>query len=208
MHFGRKHETAPSDPFSDDAAANTFTPQAASEHGEVQKPVSGHAFNLLSLDGGGIKGVSSLIILQRIMNFVRDIENAARRDQRKPEDHRERKPVDYFDLCGGTSTGGLIAIMLFRLEMSCGEALAANETMSRIIFSPKLGSIDLDELGPVGRFFGRIWLDMKALTGRSQFSYKPLETAIDTVVSQYPLDDDDRTQLGDAALIKASQGQM
>jgi patatin-like phospholipase/acyl hydrolase len=28
-------------------------------------------------------------------------------------------PCDYFDLIGGTSTGGLIAIMLGRLRMVC-----------------------------------------------------------------------------------------
>jgi patatin-like phospholipase/acyl hydrolase len=44
------------------------------------------------IDGGGIRGLSSLIILQHLMKKV------------NPED--PPKPCDYFDLIGGTSTGG------------------------------------------------------------------------------------------------------
>jgi patatin-like phospholipase/acyl hydrolase len=61
---------------------------------------------ILSLDGGGIRGLSTLLILKNILDSVR----------------RESKidsllPCEYFDLIGGTSTGGLIAIMLGRLGM-------------------------------------------------------------------------------------------
>jgi patatin-like phospholipase/acyl hydrolase len=52
----------------------------------------GKDLNLLSLDGGGIRGLSSLYILQRLMEAV---------DQQRPP-----KPCDYFDLIAGTSTGG------------------------------------------------------------------------------------------------------
>lgn len=47
-------------------------------------------------DGGGIRGISSLLILERIMESIRDSQNL---------DHVPR-PCDYFDLIGGTSTGG------------------------------------------------------------------------------------------------------
>lgn len=47
---------------------------------------------LLSLDGGGVKGLSTLIILQRLMRMI-DAENP-------PE------PCQVFDMIGGTSTGG------------------------------------------------------------------------------------------------------
>ncbi|TEB33373.1 hypothetical protein FA13DRAFT_1627020, partial [Coprinellus micaceus] len=49
---------------------------------------------LLSLDGGGIRGVSPLRILKRIMEKVAIIEN-------KPD----IKPCEYFDMIAGTSTG-------------------------------------------------------------------------------------------------------
>lgn len=60
---------------------------------------------ILSLDGGGVRGLSSLMILQELMEEIgHDAEVVP-------------KPCEYFDLIGGTSTGGLIAIMLGLLEM-------------------------------------------------------------------------------------------
>jgi len=56
----------------------------------------GKNLNLLSLDGGGVRGLSSLYILQRIM-FSIDPDNPP-------------KPCDYFDMIGGTSTGGYVSM--------------------------------------------------------------------------------------------------
>jgi len=53
---------------------------------------------MLSLDGGGVRGLSSLYVLKRIM----DGHNAERRRLGQSL----QKPVDIFDLIGGTSTGG------------------------------------------------------------------------------------------------------
>jgi patatin-like phospholipase/acyl hydrolase len=66
-----------------------------------------HQPRILSLDGGGVRGLSSLVILDEIMKEIK------RRDglQEVP------LPCKYFDLIGGTSTGGLVAIMLGRLRM-------------------------------------------------------------------------------------------
>jgi patatin-like phospholipase/acyl hydrolase len=62
---------------------------------------------ILSLDGGGVRGLSSLLILRDIMA---DIENRIGLGATP-------KPCEYFDLIGGTGTGGLIAIMLGILGM-------------------------------------------------------------------------------------------
>lgn len=176
----------------------------------IPRPKSGStdAYNLLALDGGGVKGISSVIILQKIMERVREIENEAKRSKGLPTDPEERRPVDYFDLAGGTSTGGLIAVMLFRLEMKCSDAVDQYTSLSKMIFSPMLGTIHLDDYGKLGKFIGDVWLQIKVLTGRSQYSYKPLEKGIDAVVGAFPLDEDDKAKKGDAVLVKRSQGQM
>lgn len=47
------------------------------------------------IDGGGIRGISELVILEEIMHRVGRLGNVS-----KP------LPADYFDLICGTSTGG------------------------------------------------------------------------------------------------------
>ncbi|CAE6384865.1 unnamed protein product [Rhizoctonia solani] len=73
---------------------------------------------LLSLDGGGVRGISSLRILKDIMDRI------------KPG----ARPCDYFDLIAGTSTGGLIAIMLGRLRMSVDDCIQHYHSLAKHIF--------------------------------------------------------------------------
>jgi hypothetical protein len=46
----------------------------------------------------------------------------------------ELKPCDYFDLIGGTGTGGLIAIMLGRLRMGIEDCKSVYQEMTRFVF--------------------------------------------------------------------------
>ena len=62
---------------------------------------------ILSFDGGGIRGLSALLILRDIMIEIENKNGAA----------DPPKPCEVFDLICGTSTGGLIAIMLGLLDM-------------------------------------------------------------------------------------------
>lgn len=87
---------------------------------------------LLSLDGGRVRGISSMVILREIMNKVKELEQG-----KKIGDDSERLPCRYFDLAGGASTGGLAAIMLFRLEMSAPDVIDQYEGMATRIFSKK-----------------------------------------------------------------------
>ena len=66
--------------------------------GVVQEPaeVEAKPLHLLSLDGGGVRGLSSILILKEIMAQVNH--------DRKPGDWLQ--PWQVFDLIGGTSTGG------------------------------------------------------------------------------------------------------
>jgi patatin-like phospholipase/acyl hydrolase len=67
---------------------------------------------LLAIDGGGIRGVLSLLILARIESLL--IEESKRDDYRL---------VDYFDYVAGTSTGGIIAAGV-AMGMSVDDILA------------------------------------------------------------------------------------
>ncbi|KXJ94832.1 acyl transferase/acyl hydrolase/lysophospholipase, partial [Microdochium bolleyi] len=55
-------------------------------------------------------------------------------------DHVPR-PCDRFDLIGGTSTGGIIAIMLGRLGMTIDECIRAYKNVAQQAFTPKTTSI-------------------------------------------------------------------
>ena len=57
-------------------------------------------------DGGGIRGLSELLIIKEIMHRLMVEENAKRESDRQPLLTVLPKPCDYFDLIGGTSTGG------------------------------------------------------------------------------------------------------
>lgn len=174
----------------------------------IPKSGSTDIYNVLSIDGGGVRGISSVVILKRLMDRVRELENEASVEKGNPVDLNERKPVDYFDLGAGTSTGGLIALMLFRLEMNCTNVIASYNDLAKLVFQPKFGTISLHKLGRFGVWLGNCWLNVKAVTGREQYSHKPLEQAIDAVVSSHPLDEDDAAKKGDAYLLKESRGQM
>ncbi|KAI9863870.1 MAG: hypothetical protein M1813_003522 [Trichoglossum hirsutum] len=114
---------------------------------------------LLSLDGGGVRGLSTLYILKGLMTRLND----ERKDSQLPH----VKPCEIFDLIGGTSTGGLIAIMLGRLEMDIDECIEAYRGLMKTVFEKRRSLLSL-------RLNGNI---------KAQFSSKALETAIKQVIS-------------------------
>ncbi|CAE7228307.1 unnamed protein product, partial [Rhizoctonia solani] len=63
-------------------------------------------------DGGGVRGLSSLLILHEIMRRIRNAE-AINLD-----------PYEHFDIIAGTGTGGISACMLGRLQMPIEKAIA------------------------------------------------------------------------------------
>ena len=70
---------------------------ATEQEGE-SNPLDTTGLCLLSLDGGGVRGLSTLYILKIIMDRL----NHDRRAAALPP----VKPCEVFDLIGGTSTGG------------------------------------------------------------------------------------------------------
>ena len=97
---------------------------------EVRKgeigPREQRRLKLLSLDGGGVKGFFTILVIQRLVNEAQRLEGNSSSGKR---------PCDYFDLFGGTSTGGLLAIMLGRLQMDASSCIVAYRSLSKQIFS-------------------------------------------------------------------------
>lgn len=56
----------------------------------------GKNLRLLSLDGGGVRGLSGLYIIKRLMHEIDPLSTM--------------NPCEYFDMIGGTSTGGYIPL--------------------------------------------------------------------------------------------------
>ncbi|KAG8973043.1 hypothetical protein FRC05_009158 [Tulasnella sp. 425] len=116
-------------------------------------------------DGGGVRGIVSLIVLEQIMNEVAP----------------GAKPCEWFDLIGGTSTGGgrivpkegqstifrLIAIMLGRLRMSIRECIEAYRELSKDVFDVR--ALDLAF---------NLW-------DGHRFSGQKLKQAVEKIVAKY-----------------------
>ena len=81
---------------------------------------------LLSLDNGGTGALTSLYILLRLMDAIREINGV-----------HDIQPWQVFDLIGGSGVGGLLALMLGRLRMSVQECIDEYLEMSRVAFTPK-----------------------------------------------------------------------
>lgn len=121
---------------------------------DVLAPDTTQPLRILCLDGGGVRGISSLCILKELMLEV------AREKNRKlgknsamangdgsqdtgniPENQDSElecvKPCDYFDLICGTSTGGLIALMLGRMKYTVDDAIKKYASLAEEVFTSK-----------------------------------------------------------------------
>ncbi|KAE9970778.1 hypothetical protein EG327_010154 [Venturia inaequalis] len=145
-----------------------------------------HPLRLLSLDGGGVRGLSSLLIIQDLMQKVALEEKRLRI---RPRDNNDLPhPCDYFDLIGGTSTGGIIAILLGRLRLDVRDCIKIYLKMSAIIFRK-------DHSLRIGK--------AKIPTGPNRFSAAVLEAAVKTALKEYGFDENE--QLWDEGLFEEAE---
>lgn len=85
-------------------------------------------------------------------------------------DANDLNPYDIFDLVTGTSTGGLIAIMIGKLGMTLEECIQAYYRLSRKVFGKK------QSMGKLTRGFAREkW---------SKYSSRALENCINTILRE------------------------
>ncbi|KAG0083306.1 hypothetical protein BGZ93_001931 [Podila epicladia] len=143
-----------------------------------------HGARLLCLDGGGVRGIVSLIILDKIMKLVQDNEKL----------EVTPRPSKYFELAAGTSAGGITAIMLFRLHMTAQEAIEQYKSLSQEAFR-------LTFFGwGVPTFLEGFVSNIKVVFKTTRFDSKALDKAIENVVEKYGLDEDDKAKKGKAKL--------
>lgn len=142
-----------------DTLPNTMRVQRDGDQPRVRK--------ILSLDGGGVRGLSSLIILDYVMDMLSNMRGA------------RLEPWQEFDMIAGTSTGGLIAIMLGRLRMSVADCIQAYKHLSREIFTPTHGSANV--AGKAIDF----------LKAKGKFRSEPLEQCIKQILRDHNLSEDE-----------------
>ncbi|KAJ4767650.1 Patatin [Rhynchospora pubera] len=78
-------------------------------------PSNGTIVTVLSIDGGGIRGLIPATILKRLEEELQNL------------DGKEARLADYFDVISGTSTGGLLALMLTAPDKSNRPLYAAKD---------------------------------------------------------------------------------
>jgi hypothetical protein len=128
-----------------------------------------HANNVIT-DGGGIRGYSSLLIVQQLMKEIaaceirlQDSEGPVPGSTRKEFNEAELLPCHSFDYMYGTSTGGLISVMLARLRMTVPQCLEIYRQVGHELFGHRRNILPL----------------------ATKYHHKPLERAVQKIVSQY-----------------------
>ncbi|KAI8190734.1 hypothetical protein KHU50_008767 [Colletotrichum sp. SAR 10_65] len=142
---------------------------------------------VLALDGGGVRGLAALTILDQVMIATYG-------------ERYTKKPCEVFDIIGGTSTGGFIAIMLGRLKMTVAECIEEYKALMPEIFPPPP-----EGYNPLTKF----WNDLKgvetaaraAWTGQ-KYDSSQLETLIKQLVEKYLKKHTGKTVDGNTEVLK------
>jgi len=130
---------------------------------------------LLSLDGGGIRGLVTIEILAKIESIVRE---------------RSGKPslvlADYFDYIAGTSTGAVIGTLLSLgrtvdeirgIYLDCGQMMFDKNTiMGRL----EKVSTELAQAAELGAYYAKRWAGVKE--AYAKYPDKPLATKLKELV--------------------------
>ncbi|KAA8531728.1 hypothetical protein F0562_006555 [Nyssa sinensis] len=124
---------------------------------------------VLSIDGGGIRGIIPATILAFIESKLQEI------------DGPESRIVDYFDVIAGTSTGGLVATMLTAPNENKRPIYAAKDIVNFYIeHSPKIFPQKKGLLGLIKSLCRRVM--------RPKYDGKYLKTLVQKILGEITLD--------------------
>ena len=123
-------------------------------------------------DGGGIRGLSELLILQEIMKRI------------QVREHREEAPLpcDYFDLIGGTSTGGLVVAIIV-MSSPLGTYASLLSSLIALMLG-RLGMSVENAIRCYGTLSGTVFSDVKQPWGDGRFKASQLEKVIKEIVKE------------------------
>ncbi|KAF8394053.1 hypothetical protein HHK36_020255 [Tetracentron sinense] len=142
---------------------------------EGTKSTNGNLVTILSIDGGGIKGIIPGIILAFLESELQKL------------DGEDARLADYFDVIAGTSTGGLLTAMIATPDENNRPVFAANEIYDFYYeHGPKIFPQDIDKIsnmlkGPIydGEYLHTII--------KEKLGSKLLHETLTNVVKNYPL---------------------
>ncbi|GMY28616.1 patatin-like protein 2 [Fagus crenata] len=84
---------------------------------QLQPPTYGNLVTILSIDGGGVRGIIPATILAFLESQLQEL------------DGEDARLADYFDVIAGTSTGGLVTAMLTAPDENIRPLFAAKDIM-------------------------------------------------------------------------------
>ena len=104
---------------------------------------------ILTIDGGGLQGVSTLLILNEVLERIGKKQNG--------ENPKKPRPCDVFDIIAGIGAGGWLAILLGRFRMDVTSCMTEwQKLVNRLTSTPT--SKELPR-----RMLEHCWLDTKRL---------------------------------------------
>ncbi|KAJ0925673.1 putative patatin-like phospholipase domain, Acyl transferase/acyl hydrolase/lysophospholipase [Helianthus annuus] len=113
----------------------------------LQPPTYGNLVTILSIDGGGVRGIIPSVILDFLEHELQQL------------DGEDARLADYFDVIAGTSTGGLVTAMLTAPNEDGRPLFAAKDVKSFYLeHCPKIFPHDGNPLAPATKV-------IKALSG-------------------------------------------
>ncbi|KAJ4298132.1 hypothetical protein N0V90_006031 [Kalmusia sp. IMI 367209] len=136
---------------------------------EPQRPL-----RLLSFDSGGLRALSSLMILHDQLEQIGMEE--IRRGHRAPYDTDPLRPCDYFDLIGGSGCGAIVALLLGRLRLNTKDCVNVYLKIVDAVFKADQ-SINI--------------LGQKLPTASARYSVQVLQTTIQSILLDLGYNEDE-----------------